>query len=188
MQRRSRKIVANKTDAGNGSYGICRVINASRSPSPDPRRSPKQQSPFAMQDESKSATEFRNPVWVPILMSLLSVSSFCIFCLQLSSGPSWTGAFYFAFGVGCSLAVWEAAKLQVNLYADRLENTTGFSKRTVNRRAIQEVRSEKGCPPMLLLSDGSWFRLQIPWRDARPLVSAIRRWVSDAKQSEPAQQ
>jgi hypothetical protein len=30
----------NKTDAGNGSNGICRVIDASRSPSPDPRRSP----------------------------------------------------------------------------------------------------------------------------------------------------
>jgi hypothetical protein len=29
---------ANKTDAGNGSYGICRVIDASRSPSPDPKR------------------------------------------------------------------------------------------------------------------------------------------------------
>ena len=29
----------NKTDAGNGSYGICRVIDAYRSPSPDPRRS-----------------------------------------------------------------------------------------------------------------------------------------------------
>jgi hypothetical protein len=27
-----------KTDAGNGSYGICRVIDASRSPSPDPNR------------------------------------------------------------------------------------------------------------------------------------------------------
>jgi len=30
---------ANKTDAGNGSNGICRVIDASRSPSPDPSRS-----------------------------------------------------------------------------------------------------------------------------------------------------
>ena len=29
-----------KTDAGNGSYGICRVIDASRSPAPDPRRWP----------------------------------------------------------------------------------------------------------------------------------------------------
>ena len=29
----------NKTDAGNGSYGICRVIDVLRSPSPDPRRS-----------------------------------------------------------------------------------------------------------------------------------------------------
>ncbi len=29
----------NKTDAGNGSYGICRVIDESRSPSPDPKRS-----------------------------------------------------------------------------------------------------------------------------------------------------
>ncbi len=28
----------NKTDAGNGSDGICRVIDASRSPSPDPKR------------------------------------------------------------------------------------------------------------------------------------------------------
>jgi hypothetical protein len=28
----------NKTDTGNGSYGICRVIDASRSPSPDPKR------------------------------------------------------------------------------------------------------------------------------------------------------
>ena len=28
----------NKTDAGNGSYGICRVIDASRSPSPDSSR------------------------------------------------------------------------------------------------------------------------------------------------------
>ena len=27
---------SNKTDAGNGSNGICRVIDASRSPSPDP--------------------------------------------------------------------------------------------------------------------------------------------------------
>ena len=26
----------NKTDAGNGSYRICRVIDASRTPSPDP--------------------------------------------------------------------------------------------------------------------------------------------------------
>ena len=34
-------IPPNKTDAGNGSYGICRVIDASRSPSPDPRRSRK---------------------------------------------------------------------------------------------------------------------------------------------------
>lgn len=32
---------ANNTDAGNGSYAICRVIGASRSPSPDPRRSAK---------------------------------------------------------------------------------------------------------------------------------------------------
>jgi hypothetical protein len=31
---------ANKTDAGNGSDGICRVSDASRSPSPDPGRSP----------------------------------------------------------------------------------------------------------------------------------------------------
>ena len=31
---------ANKTDAGNGSQGICRVINASHSTPPDPRRSP----------------------------------------------------------------------------------------------------------------------------------------------------
>jgi hypothetical protein len=30
-----------KTDADNGSNGICRVIAASRSPSPDPKRSPK---------------------------------------------------------------------------------------------------------------------------------------------------
>jgi hypothetical protein len=33
---------ANKTDAGNGSYGLCRVIDATRSPSPDPKRSAKQ--------------------------------------------------------------------------------------------------------------------------------------------------
>jgi hypothetical protein len=30
----------NKTDAGNGSYGICRVSNVSRSPSPDPSQTP----------------------------------------------------------------------------------------------------------------------------------------------------
>ena len=35
---RSRQKRANKTDAGNGSYGICRVIDVSRSPSPDPKR------------------------------------------------------------------------------------------------------------------------------------------------------
>ena len=35
----------NKTDAGNGSNGICRVIDASRSPSPDPGRSPNQRRP-----------------------------------------------------------------------------------------------------------------------------------------------
>jgi hypothetical protein len=34
----------NKTDAGNGSYGICRVIEASRSPSPDPKRSAQKRS------------------------------------------------------------------------------------------------------------------------------------------------
>ncbi|MFO1484167.1 MAG: hypothetical protein U1F71_12485 [Verrucomicrobiaceae bacterium] len=34
------KTRVNKTDAGNGSYGICRVIAAARSPSPDPKRSP----------------------------------------------------------------------------------------------------------------------------------------------------
>ena len=27
-----------KADVGNGSYGICQVIDASRSPSPDPKR------------------------------------------------------------------------------------------------------------------------------------------------------
>jgi len=31
----------NKTDAGNGSYGICRVIDAFRSLSPDLKYSPK---------------------------------------------------------------------------------------------------------------------------------------------------
>jgi hypothetical protein len=35
---------ANKTDAGNGSKAICRVSNDSRSPSPDPSRSPKKRS------------------------------------------------------------------------------------------------------------------------------------------------
>jgi hypothetical protein len=30
---------ANKPNAGTGSNGICRVIDASRSPSPDPKRS-----------------------------------------------------------------------------------------------------------------------------------------------------
>ncbi|MFO1482540.1 MAG: hypothetical protein U1F71_04165 [Verrucomicrobiaceae bacterium] len=34
---------ANKTDAGNGSKAICRVIDAYRSPSPDPKRSAKKQ-------------------------------------------------------------------------------------------------------------------------------------------------
>ena len=38
---------ANKTDAGNGSNGICRVIDASRSPSPDPKRSPQEPSPWS---------------------------------------------------------------------------------------------------------------------------------------------
>ena len=38
---------ANKTDAGNGSDGICRVIDASRSPSPDPGRSPQKMSFFS---------------------------------------------------------------------------------------------------------------------------------------------
>jgi hypothetical protein len=33
------QIRTNETNAGNGSYGICRVIKASRSPSPDPKRS-----------------------------------------------------------------------------------------------------------------------------------------------------
>jgi len=32
---------ANKTDAGNGSKAICRVSKDLRSPSPDPKRSPK---------------------------------------------------------------------------------------------------------------------------------------------------
>ena len=32
------KTRANKTDAGNDPYGICRVIDASRSPSPDSKR------------------------------------------------------------------------------------------------------------------------------------------------------
>jgi hypothetical protein len=31
----------NKTDAGNGSKAFCRVSNVLRSPSPDPKRSPK---------------------------------------------------------------------------------------------------------------------------------------------------
>jgi len=36
---RPRRVAAlfNKTDAGNGSNGICGVIDASRSPSPDPK-------------------------------------------------------------------------------------------------------------------------------------------------------
>jgi hypothetical protein len=38
-------LTPNKTDAGNGSYGICRVIDASPSPSPDPSRSPNQEAP-----------------------------------------------------------------------------------------------------------------------------------------------
>jgi hypothetical protein len=36
---------AEKTDAGIGSYGSCRVIGASRSPSPDPGRSAKKTKP-----------------------------------------------------------------------------------------------------------------------------------------------
>jgi hypothetical protein len=31
-------MIVNKTDAGNGSYGIYRIIEASRSPSPEPKR------------------------------------------------------------------------------------------------------------------------------------------------------
>ncbi len=34
------KLGPNKTNADNGSYGICRVINVLRSPSPDPKRCP----------------------------------------------------------------------------------------------------------------------------------------------------
>ena len=42
-----RNKTANKTDGGNGSNGICRVIDASRSPSPDPRRSANPTAPLA---------------------------------------------------------------------------------------------------------------------------------------------
>ena len=43
----------NKTDAGNGSNGICRVIDASRSPSPDPRRSSSEQAATEFDCRSK---------------------------------------------------------------------------------------------------------------------------------------
>ena len=39
MSTAYRPTKANKMDAGNGSYGICRDIDSSRSPSPDPKRS-----------------------------------------------------------------------------------------------------------------------------------------------------
>jgi len=45
MSTTAAKLRANKTDAGNGSYGIYCVIDTSRSPSPDPKRSPKEWSP-----------------------------------------------------------------------------------------------------------------------------------------------
>jgi hypothetical protein len=41
-----------KTDAGNGSYGICRVIDASRSPSPDPTHCAKMSSRVPICDPS----------------------------------------------------------------------------------------------------------------------------------------
>ena len=45
----------NKTDAGNGSKAVCRVFMASRSPSPDPRRSP----------EIKNMSHQGNDDWYP---------------------------------------------------------------------------------------------------------------------------
>ncbi|MBV6500900.1 MAG: hypothetical protein CJBNEKGG_03388 [Prosthecobacter sp.] len=63
---------ANKTDAGNGSKAICRVSNLLRSPSPDPRRSPKNQAPPAMTEASpriQSPAESHEPSrwlrWIP---------------------------------------------------------------------------------------------------------------------------
>jgi hypothetical protein len=48
MHRRLELTRQNKTDAGNGSNGICRVIGASRSPSPDPGRLAHHNTPLAM--------------------------------------------------------------------------------------------------------------------------------------------
>ena len=52
----------NKTDAGNGSYGIGRVSNVLRSPSPDPKRSAKKQS-LSLLPESGSVVIFEQKTY-----------------------------------------------------------------------------------------------------------------------------
>jgi hypothetical protein len=61
---RPRRVAAlfNKTDAGNGSYGICRVIGASRSPSPDPSRSPNPTKTIEYPMTKIAALVFCNPM------------------------------------------------------------------------------------------------------------------------------
>ncbi len=66
---RPRRVAAlfNKTDAGNGSNGTCRVIDASRSPSPDPKRSPNQQHQSPCRQCTLFSLQFSVFAWVHVL-------------------------------------------------------------------------------------------------------------------------
>jgi len=86
---------ANKTDVGNGSYGICRVIDTSRSPSPYPKR------------------------WVLKMIKflpLVTILALAIYCYQPGDAPQFTiytkiGSISISAEPGIAeLAVWTRIK------------------------------------------------------------------------------
>ena len=98
---------ANKTDAGNGSNGICRVIDASRSPSPDPGRS----APLSPMPQQSIIVDRSFPSVEALWEALLLRSSQRALCPFAEHEDAWIESLRLGFPADSEGTLWEVLQI-----------------------------------------------------------------------------
>ena len=127
---------------------------------------------------------FRNgPGWVVFYLGLTGLFAAGAFFTYRESGWTWVsiglGVATVILGLG---SIIESLVLRIELTDEALIATDLRGRRRYDIAAIERIEEAKGCPPSLLLKDGTWARLPSV---GDGVGNSVRSWLKHSESRGP---
>ncbi len=92
---------------------------------------------------------------------------------------SWISVFFIGFSVLSFLAFIESASDYIHLDENEIRFRRLFRKTSVNKRAIERVKWEKGSGVSLRLISGEWVKIPNMGHNSQGLANSLRSWIAN---------